>query len=181
MYAANYAAALRYGADAATVEAIAKQMTVPELTGNAHKYSQPDTDWNRRLVLADSLRDQDRNGEADLVGDLSKPVAYHEGQFKPGVVRFRDAHFNQTDDASEMLNHIDSEGPEAALAHAKDNHDNDEGPLHQRPGTDSSRSHSDGTHTIYWHPQQGYWGLVQQHVLPESAAKAVHYSNGHWY
>ena len=109
-FARRYSTALRFSMT--THENLLTQLASPEHAitrgGGEHLDENQKTFRN---VVADSLRDQDRHSEADLVQDHGQHVVVHEGQVKkgqyPGVWGRHNSHLNAL---YNVVNHIQNNG-----------------------------------------------------------------------
>lgn len=173
--------ALKYS-DESTVRNIASSMTFHDWLGD-----HPDADQTKRKVLADAY--QEHTGDdagAELLRNESQPVAFHKGKMHKGVIRHRDINGGSSQDYDEESADLDplrvlmDKGPDEALHHALMAYDVGEGTLSEDfPYGDGGESHTsdDGRYTFSWNPN-GYWGLVEHHIVPEHLGDRTYWHNG---
>lgn len=127
----------------------------------------------RRAALADALRDQGHEHEADFVADPNQHIVIHDGWIKKGKWQHSSLFFAQGDDYDEPARILDEYGPEAAMDYMAGWGDDPE----LRPyydGTNQVTAH----HTIHvkagnkhyqilHRPRWGYIGLDHLREVPE--------------
>ncbi len=181
-----YSKAIKYEASADDVSALESQLTPDELAGRSHlqhlnklqKTPVTEPEWTRRMVLADALQDHGRDTEAEAMRNVDAPVTNHNGQWKPGVVKWRDVGFYDDMDGQDHLEALQEHGPSHVLAQIK--HDNfNDGNLRGEPAHNNrDELHREGNHFLSWNPNHPYVGLQERHILPEENKEHNHFDNG---